>query len=142
MTTRRRNERRQTRTSVCLVIPRGNEVLAISRPGRPDDFGLIGGGVELSDGPGEAGLRRAMVREAWEEAGLRLSPAQLRTIHAAQARSRFATTFVYDGNPGAPALGPREEGVLAWVHHSVLLRGTFAAPNRPILRAAGFLIAA
>jgi len=126
-----------TTHAVCLLVrdPQGR-VLTISRPHDRADVGLIGGGVEPEDaGPDdETTLRNAMVREAREEAGLILDPADLQIIFSAPARTRIAVTFRCTVDPGSPTLGENEEGFVSWSDPQALLTGSFGDYNRALLQ--------
>lgn len=126
-----------TTHAVCLLVRDAQgRVLTISRPHDRADVGLIGGGVEPEDaGPNaEATLRNAIVREAREEAGLILDPAQLRIVFSAPARTRIAVTFTCVVDPGPPTLGMNEEGFVSWSDPQALLSGSFGDYNRALLQ--------
>lgn len=123
---------------MCVLIRDAQgRILAISRPNNREDFGLIGGGVERTDGDLDADregtLRRAAVRELWEEAGIRLQPHQLKPVYQAQARRRYATVFVPTVPPDPPRLGLNEEGWVAWVEPEKICSGSFGTYNRKLL---------
>lgn len=133
------NHRMMSRAyAVCVLIQDAQgRILAISRPNNRQDFGLIGGGVEQNDGDLRADpdgtLRRAAVRELWEEAGIRLQPHQLKPVYRAQARRRFATVFIPTVQPDPPKLGHNEEGWVAWVEPERICQGSFGPYNRKLL---------
>lgn len=54
---------------VALVIDPDGEVLSITRRGKADDWGLIGGKVDATDEDAEA----AVIREAREESGIEIA---------------------------------------------------------------------
>jgi 8-oxo-dGTP pyrophosphatase MutT (NUDIX family) len=109
------------RLAASVIVVRGEddglEVLLVQRNPQARFMGgawvFPGGSVDAADGEGEPALRAAAVREAGEEAGVRLAdPAQLvpysRWITPAEVKIRFDTWFFVAQAPADAA--PRVDG--------------------------------
>lgn len=112
------------RASIVLVVKRG-KILAVSRKGKPNDFGLPGGSVEDLEDP-----RSAAIREFYEEIGYDLIDAQFVSRHVYDGRDVYIFSGHVDECPDIwPARGP--EGTrIAWIRPSELSIGTFADFNQ------------
>lgn len=73
------------RAVTLLSLNAAGQILCISRRNQPDQFGLIAGKVD----PGEHDIQ-AIIREAEEEAGLRLSPYELVPLYVAAVPASVA----------------------------------------------------
>ena len=101
----------------------GVEVLLLERPHSGSFAGawvFPGGRVDPEDGEGDAGLRRAAVRETLEETGLVLEPAGLvplsHWIPPIGAPKRLRTWFFLAGHPGGDVvLNPGEHVGCEWM---------------------------
>jgi 8-oxo-dGTP pyrophosphatase MutT (NUDIX family) len=128
----------EPRQAATVIVLRGGsealEVLLVQRnPQQPFMGGawvFPGGAVDSAEGEGDAAHRACAVREAEEEAGLRLGdPAALvkfsRWITPAEVRVRFDTHFFLA--PAPPDARPRPDGrecvALGWFTPSAALEG-------------------
>lgn len=122
------------KTAVCVLVPSedGKTFMSVSRRNDPTRWGLPGGKVD----PGETPLQ-AIVRETFEEVGIRLAIQDLEPLLSAIVPGQCAddtflvTTFLWTGS--VQSLGrPRVETGLAmdWLTRDALmdpLRSPFAA---------------
>jgi 8-oxo-dGTP diphosphatase len=118
--TRKMRERFQATVAVHLLLLRGQEVLLLRRcnTGYEDgNYSVIAGHLE-----GNETATRAMAREASEEAGIRVAPADLRFVHvmhrkeAAAADERIDLFFVATRWEGEPHIRePDKCSELRWV---------------------------
>ena len=105
--------------AVHLLLRRGEEVLLLRRAntGYEDgNYSVIAGHLD-----GNETVSQAMVREAAEEAGIRVAPADLRFVHimhrkeAADADERIDLFFAATRWQGEPEIGePEKCGELRW----------------------------
>jgi 8-oxo-dGTP pyrophosphatase MutT (NUDIX family) len=114
-----RTERFRAVVAVHLLLLRGEEVLLLRRAntGYEDgNYSVIAGHLA-----GNETARQAMVREAMEEAGVRVAPADLRFVHvmhrkeAAEADERIDLFFVATRWQGEPEIRePEKCSELRW----------------------------
>ena len=118
-----------TGEAVCVLIRDGEKILAVSRRGDPDAWGLPGGKVD----PGES-LTDACVREALEETGLEI--ADLRPVYRGEVGDGFACTTFAARVVRRARHGPRPgEGAVGWRSEEDLVRGPFGAYNSALFGA-------
>lgn len=124
-----------------VMDPETGLVLAVSRKGRPNDFGLPGGKCEAGEGFLEAALR-----ELQEETGVVLTPDDLspdvfqKMVLAGPDGKDFETQTFYARLRAADVvLHTTESHVIRWVHPFDLLKGTFEDYNRHLLAHFGLL---
>ncbi len=118
--------------AVCLVIRHSDgRYLGVTRRHTTNDWGLVGGKVE----EGETDVQ-AMVREAFEEAGLMLDPEFLVVVFELVDGDFMAVAFEYQGAlPSDFSREPRLNGegsLVGLVGREALLTGTFAVYNRAL----------
>lgn len=110
--------------AVCVVVAnRKGQVLAVGRPDKPGQIGLLGGHVE----PGET-LSGAVAREAAEEAGILLLGERVVYEHRDGGMSVTCYVSQFAGVPM-----PAEGQPVGWVSPAVLCNGRrcpFASFNR------------
>ena len=114
-----RPERFRAAVAVHLLLLRGDEVLLLQRAntGYEDgNYSVVAGHLE-----GNETASQAMVREAAEEAGIRVAPADLRFVHimhrkeAAEEDERIDLFFAATEWQGEPEIGePEKCGELRW----------------------------
>ena len=109
---------------VCLCATNGEKVLAVSRRGTSDQFGLPGGKVE----PGE-NLLDALVREVFEETRITIDPNLCTEIYYRVDDEFFVTTYLYHGIIDQPPV-QGDAGAVGWVSWEDLFNGPFGQYNR------------
>jgi 8-oxo-dGTP pyrophosphatase MutT (NUDIX family) len=124
-----------------VMDPDTGLVLAVSRKGNPNDFGLPGGKCEANEGFLEAALR-----ELQEETGVTLASGDLtpgsfqKLVPAGPDGREFVTKTFYARLRAADVVVHTSEShVIRWVHPFDLLKGTFEDYNRHLLTHLGLL---
>lgn len=115
------------RWSVALVVPRGQQYLAIARHFNPRDVNLIGGDAE----PEDTEPVQTAIRELFEESGLRTQPHQLQLLEA-QPNERGRLTYAYLVKAYRGRLRSSEEGKPFWtaqLHRFSSPSSTFSKHN-------------
>ncbi len=119
--------------AVCLIHVKDGKVLAVSRPGHPDQFGLPGGKVE----PGE-GLHQAIHREMEEETGLLAHwPDPIYTCVCKGDVDYYTTAFWCDSVIGD--IVPEAGLIVKYVDPDVLLAGPFGSYNKYVMQMVGVI---
>ena len=117
--------------AVCFLLrdPTG-AILAVSRPGTSDRFGLPGGKVD----PGETD-EEAVIREVLEETGLMISAP--REVFRAVCEGEVSyDTGTYEAFVG-PRVAPKEKLTVAFVTPQQLVDGPFGTYNRALFHSLG-----
>ncbi len=111
--------------NACVFVRRSSgEVLAVSRKGNPDDYGLPAGKIEAGETPEEAARR-----EFNEETGMKVE--KLRPLYW----DKDTITFLGSGISGK--ISTSEAGRAAWVQPAVITRGSFGEYNKLVLASIG-----
>lgn len=113
---------------VVIIHPETGKILGVSRKNDPNDYGLVGGKVDLYDLTPED----AAVRETLEETGIKLNKNDLKLIHNEMWGEREQYTYLapsYDGSK----LFTKEAGVIKWCTLEEILQGSFSEYNKIIL---------
>ena len=121
-------------TTLCY-IQRDDEYLMLHRVKKENDINKdkwigLGGKLEENESPDEC-----LLREIYEESGLRLTSWQYRgivTFVNTKCESEFMHLFTADGFEGE--IGPCDEGELEWVKKSELMRLTLWEGDKIFLR--------
>jgi len=95
--------------SVALVVPRGQQYLAIARNFNPRDVNLPGGNSD----PEDTEPVQTAIRELFEESGLRTQPPQLHLLEA-RPNERGVLTYAYLVKGYRGRLRASEEGKPFW----------------------------
>lgn len=109
--------------AVCVLVTRGDSVLAVARRGTTDDWGLPGGWAG-SD------LRRSAARELYEETGILFEFRKLVPVYAGRCGNCSETdvyTFLAPGASGEPQ--QRDAGPAKFISWDALCAGPFATYN-------------
>lgn len=101
-----------------VLLERGSQVLAVTRPEPPLRLSLPGGGVEWHETYVEGAAR-----ELTEETGL--TAERLRLVHEGWSGDAYVKVFEAEGATGT--LRPSEEGYPVWVPLRALAEPPFAA---------------
>lgn len=115
----------------CVLVPRGKEILGVTRKTDHNDWGLPGGKLE-EDEHGDP--RTCAARELLEETGVKVDPDDLIEIFRANDGNGIAVTYLaatYEGEPTAQA----GEGLTGWVSWETIESGTFGRYNRALHQA-------
>lgn len=118
-----KNKQRSKSTAVVLLLTKNNKVLAVTRKGRLDDWGLVGGKVD----PNET-EEAAIKREVFEESGLTINSPQ--PIYKADCGKHSVIVFVCKSYSGH--LIPEPDTDLGWVEWSDIILGTFGDFNQKL----------
>lgn len=121
-------------TTLCY-IERGDEYLMLHRVKKENDINRdkwigLGGKFEEDESPEEC-----LLREAYEESGLRLTSWRYRgivTFVNTKCSSEYMHLFTADGFEGT--VGPCDEGELEWIKKSELMKLTLWEGDRIFLR--------
>lgn len=121
-------------TTLCY-IQRDDEYLMLHRVKKENDINKdkwigLGGKLEENESPDEC-----LLREIYEESGLRLTSWQYRgivTFVNTKCESEFMHLFTADGFEGE--IGPCDEGELEWIKKSELMRLTLWEGDKIFLR--------
>ena len=121
-------------TTLCY-IERGDEYLMLHRVKKENDINRdkwigLGGKFEEDESPEEC-----LLREVYEESGLRLSSWRYRgivTFVNTKCSSEYMHLFTADGFEGT--VGPCDEGELEWIKKSELMKLTLWEGDRIFLR--------
>ena len=121
-------------TTLCY-IQRDDEYLMLHRVKKENDINKdkwigLGGKFEENESPDEC-----LLREVYEESGLRLTSWQYRgivTFVNTKCESEFMHLFTADGFEGE--IGPCDEGELEWIKKSELMRLTLWEGDKIFLR--------
>lgn len=121
-------------TTLCY-IQRDDEYLMLHRVKKENDINKdkwigLGGKFEENESPDEC-----LLREIYEESGLRLTSWQYRgivTFVNTKCESEFMHLFTADGFEGE--IGPCDEGELEWIKKSELMRLTLWEGDKIFLR--------
>ena len=121
-------------TTLCY-IQRDDEYLMLHRVKKENDINKdkwigLGGKLEENESPDEC-----LLREVYEESGLRLTSWQYRgivTFVNTKCESEFMHLFTADGFEGE--IGPCDEGELEWIKKSELMRLTLWEGDKIFLR--------
>lgn len=114
-----------------VVVGKNNQILAVSRPNDPTDFGFPGGMIEDGEDPATAALR-----ELAEETGVQgHSPVQLASLRGSDGRKVHFYACEGEGE-----VGTDEHGIVKWVSPDELLAGQFGNEARIILSLIGLHI--
>lgn len=120
------------RQAVLALITKNGKVLAVARRGTENAWGLPGGKVDPGESP-----KAALVREVFEETGLKLKPSGLRLVFQDAEGSFLVSTYAATEYRGTLARG--DAGPVAFVSPEELLSGPFHEYNLKVLRAVGML---
>lgn len=111
------------RIAVCLLAIKNGKILAVARRGSTDQWGLVGGKVEN----GEIFVN-ALVREVFEETGLKLDKEKLKPVFSCVDGNFEVITYLYNGLIiDSPVQG--DAGPVNWVTWDQLLSGPFGLYN-------------
>lgn len=112
---------RAFRRAVCVLVTRGDLVLAVARRGTGDQWGLPGGWAGSN-------LRRSAARELYEETGLLIEHRDLVSVYA--GRCGEADVFTFRANLAVGEPQQRDAGPAKFISWDELFRGPFAEYNR------------
>jgi 8-oxo-dGTP pyrophosphatase MutT (NUDIX family) len=118
--------------AVAALLLHQGRVLSVSRKNDPNDLGLPGGKIDLED----ANPYAAMVREVFEETGLRVLAAHM--VFERMDGPLYVQTFRVTKWQGT--ITTREVGVVAWVPPAALLTPacrSFSRYNRDLFTTIG-----
>jgi 8-oxo-dGTP pyrophosphatase MutT (NUDIX family) len=115
-----------TNEAVCVLLTKGDLVLAVARRGTEDQWGLAGGKVD----PGED-KKDAAIRELKEETGIVVLPQHLSPIFEREENGYHSTTFLYHGT--APTMDlSGDAGPVKLITWEELINGPFGKYNREL----------
>lgn len=120
-----------TAAGLVAINPAG-EVLCISRRDDRTVFGTLGGKREPQD---EGDPKKTAIREAWEEAKLRVNPEDLVEIYRGMGRTHQCITYLALKYDDSELVTSSDEGDVAWRDFEALTSGPFRDYNTRMLRA-------
>lgn len=120
--------------AVCVLIQKDNKVLAVSRRGATDQWGLPGGKVEEGHG---GRLESEATRELLEETNVQAMDYDLSFIYRGDCAGYLTTVYRIhpDKIQGEPPQG--DAGLVAWVNWQDLFDGPFGEFNRKVAERVG-----
>lgn len=109
--------------AVSIIIFKDNKILAVSRRGTDDQWGLPGGKVD----PGETHID-AIIREVKEETHLSINKRKCTKIFEGEDGDFYVQTYMYNDELNeTPKMG--DAGAVGWVSWNDLLEGPFSKYN-------------
>ena len=115
--------------AVCILVPRGDLFLGVSRKDNHELFGLPGGKVESLD----FSIASAAKRELWEETGIMSMgqpPYDLTYLFDAPCGRFQSTCYLYVGATENLDPTSSEEGIISWCTREQLISGPFGEYNK------------
>lgn len=110
--------------AVCALIFRGDKIIGVSRKDNPNDFGLIGGKVEVGETKA-----RALQREIMEECGLTIIQGKLIFTRFDNDVMSYTYLCEVEGE-----IKTNEMGVVKEVTWEELFNGSFGDYNRRLYK--------
>jgi len=117
------NEKKIKYAVQAVILNDKGEVLAVSRKDNHNDFGLVGGKVDLED----LNPEEAMARETFEETGLRINTATMQVVFQMHKDGYMGITYLIRQWSGE--INTNEPHMVKWVPFEVVMNGSFGNWN-------------